>query len=279
MNENTTGKEPDKQSGIMTRKKPKPIRRSRRRVYRKRRLGRLGTAALVCGMLCVIFTAGAVTAQYLWFDVLKQPGSVHQVSEKLPPQSYLRISMTYLPVKVEVYDGAEIAVDYIGETGLTVEATSDYEWSIKQTEDFALSLFAPDMFDYGLRVKLPRQQYRDITISTGSGDVRVESLAAHALTVTTRDGNITLIDTSANTAVTTRSGDISAVFGDDIRKTGYQLMFDSKTGRLTTDFFRKGYDNASGDVLIAFGEQPLRFDAVTDSGDVTFMRGAGTALQ
>jgi hypothetical protein len=270
MSDNTSGKESDKRDKI--KKSPRRFRRHKR-VYRKWKLGKLGTAALVCGMLCVIFTAGAATMQYLWFEVLKQPHSVHQVSERIAPHAYLRISMTYLPVKLEVYDGAEITVDYMGETGLTVEETSDYEWSIKQTEDFALPLFAPDMFDYGLTVRVPKQQYRDITISAGSGDVRVEGIAAHALTVTTRDGNITLIDTRANTAVTTRSGDISAVFGDDIRKIGYQLMFDSKTGRLTTDFFRKQFDGAVGDVLIAFGEQPLRFDAVTDSGDLLFQRG------
>jgi hypothetical protein len=277
---NNNAETPDKQGKIpagetkpQRRKKSFRLLRRRKRVYRKWRLGRLGTAALLCGVLCAVFTAGAFAAQYVWFDVLKKPGSMHQLSRNIPPHSYLRISMTYLPVTLTVYDGDEIIIDYIGETALTVEETYDYEWSVKQAEDFALSLFAPEMFGYGLTVKIPRQEYRDISISTGSGDVTVDGLIAHALTVTTRDGDIHLSDTRANTSVITRSGDIDAVFGDNIRDVGYQLMFDSNSGRLTTDFFRKALDDAAGDVLIAFGDEPLRFDAVTDSGDVTFMRG------
>ena len=84
--------------------------------------------------------------------------------------------------------------------------------SITAGSDFVVSLFAGRESEFGLYLYLPRRSFRDITIITGLGDVKIGRVDSRELTVLTESGDILCEDMVSLGKLTTTSGYININF-------------------------------------------------------------------
>jgi hypothetical protein len=238
--------------------------------------------------LAVIFGALAVITQLFAFEMFGWESTVHRERREIdvPEWGSISISSADIPLRVYTYDGEKIIVEYIGETALIINE-DPLDFHISRVEDFTLSLFSRDVLNYGMVVMLPRQTYREIKLTSASGDIFAEDISSELLGVTSRTGNISLYAIEGLITVSTRQGDVSAEFisftdfcaietdSGDVKiimpeRFSVDLTFLTDTGRLTSDFFRREYRSHEGDMYLIAGDNPLRFTVRTGSGNLHF---------
>jgi hypothetical protein len=231
--------------------------------------------AVICGGL-------AIASHYLAYELFGWTSTVYRERRELSPNRHISISSADMPLEVFTHDGDKIIVEYTGETELLIYE-DELELRISRVEDFALSLFSRDKFNYVMRVWLPAgyyAQYEDIRLTSASGNIHAGGIRAVTLTATSRSGNVRLSAIEAELEINTRSGDVDIEFDSftaearvnagtgDVRvfmPDGHNVRLDfiTDSGGFTSDFF--DYD-------ILPTAPPISFTVFTDTGNLEFNR-------
>ena len=154
---------------------------------------------------------------------------------------YIDLELLRLDVNIEPYDGDEIRVCYYNDLPLDVEL-GDNRLSISESDRFVISLFAGSGANFGLEIYLPRESYREISVSTASGNVEVGRVDSGKLSIVTESGNITCRDTVSLCNLTTTEGFISADFeavingGELLSRRGNAEIFIPERKSIAVDF-------------------------------------------
>lgn len=242
-------------------------------------------AALLSGI-------GAVIFQLLAVKLFGWQSTVHREEINLPFKAYLNINVTNIPLKVDIYDGEEIKISYINETAVFVEE-NEYSYTINQDADFALSLFSLDVLNYHIEILLPDKIYREVQITSASGNVEFLNTYTKSLDITSRSGDITVNYAVGNIRLKNASGNIAVQFTDYNEISSLEnrsgnitvempsgravwLEFLTETGVFTSDFFRKEYKDIKGDIFLASKENAKKLSVNTTSGNLSFMKIAET---
>jgi hypothetical protein len=236
--------------------------------------------------LAAAFGVLAVITQHFAFELFGWTSTVHRERRELESSLYISINSADIPLRVYTHDGSRIIVEYIGETALLIEEEEN-ELKISRVEDFTLSLFSRDVLNYGMTVLLPRQTYREVKLTSASGDIHAVNINSELFSATSRTGSVNLHAVEALIAVSTRQGDVNAEFvsftdscaietdSGDVSvnmppRSAVDLTFLTDTGRLTSDFFRREYRAHEGDMYLITGDNPHRFTVRTGSGSLFF---------
>ncbi|MDR2531668.1 MAG: DUF4097 domain-containing protein [Oscillospiraceae bacterium] len=236
--------------------------------------------------LALLSGGAALLAQIYAHELFGWTSTVHRERREVTPAERVNISSADIPLEVFTYDGEKIIVEYIGESALVI-AEDESGLRIFREEDFTLSLFSTDILNYAMTVWLPKQTYKEVRLTTASGDINAENISAEFISVTSRTGNIDLYDIEGLASISTRYGDVKVEFVNftDIcvidTETGktevimptrfpVRLDFLTDTGSFTSDFFRREYDGHQGDLYLVTGVNPVRITVRTGSGSLYF---------
>ncbi len=184
-------------------------------------------------------------------------GSARQGDDYFPLCEYINVDLLKTPVTVIPYDGDRIHLLWKNDVPLTADI-GDNSLTISESSEFVVSLFAGDTGDYGMKLYLPREYYRDIVIYTATGDVAIGDVDSDRITVVTNSGDILSENTRSLCSLATGSGDIrldfySVIAGSSIQsRTGnaeiifpegssVALDFETDTGELKTDLIGGSY--------------------------------------
>ena len=209
-------------------------------------------------------------------------GSAMQGEEYFPLCEYISVDLLRTPVAVTPYDGDRIRFLWNNDVPLKAEV-GDNSLTITESSDVVISLFAGDTSDYGLRLYLPREYYRDVVIYTSSGNVTLGDIDSDRITVVTNSGDILSEDTRSLCSLATGSGDItldfySVIAGSSIQsRTGsaeliypkgssVALDFETDTGELKTDLLKGSF---SGSRMYSFNGGGHLIHASLESGVLT----------
>lgn len=121
---------------------------------------------------------------------------------------YIELNLLKMNAEIISYDGDEIRVCYKNNLPLIVEH-GDNSIKISEDERFVISLFAGSQSEFGVSVYLPERSYREISVVTGGGNVRVGRVDSRQLNVITETGDITFNDAVSQFNISTTSGFIS----------------------------------------------------------------------
>lgn len=124
---------------------------------------------------------------------------------------YVYIDLQRLDVVIIPYDGDEIRVSYKNDLPLSFD-TGDNSLSITESKDFVVSLFAGSESEFGLYLYLPGRSYREISVTTGIGNVKIGRVDSGQLDVLTETGDIVCESVVSMCRLTTTSGFISMDF-------------------------------------------------------------------
>lgn len=241
--------------------------------------------------LLIIFTAAAlisgsaaVLTQIAAVGIFGWKSTVYREEYSLPFKSYLNINVTNIPLYIDIHDGDEIIILYKNETALIIEE-NDYSCTISQDADFAFSLYSLDLLDYSLRIMLPDKVYREVTISSASGNVEFLKAYALSLNINSRSGDIAVTEAVGNMRLKNRYGNITADF-IEYRENCFlesesgsvtvtmprdrliKLEFLTESGSFTSDFFKKEYKNRAGNFFTVNGENAKILSVTTSSGNL-----------
>lgn len=124
---------------------------------------------------------------------------------------YIDIDLQSLDVTVIPSDSDEIRVSYKNDLPLAFEL-GDNSLSITESKDFVVSLFAGSESEFGLYLFLPERSYREVSVTTGTGNVRIGRVDSQQLNVLTESGDIVCENMVSLSRLTTTSGYISVDF-------------------------------------------------------------------
>lgn len=140
----------------------------------------------------------------------------------LPFCEYIDIELLRLDVTVIPTDDDEIRISYIDDVPINVD--TDYnKITISESDDFVISLFAGSRSDLGLYVYLPREIYRSVRISTGSGNVNVGRVDSELLSVATDSGDILWENACCLGNISSSTGNARIVFDTVVSETSVML--------------------------------------------------------
>lgn len=169
--------------------------------------------------LLAVCAAGAVVFGVIAFLMRGAPHSAGAGgSFTFPLQEYLDLNLQRLDVRLVLYDGDEITVEYKNDRPLEMEV-GDNSLVITESDKFVVSLFAGKEADFGITVYLPRTVYRDVDIYTGTGDVDVEGIDCKKLSVITESGDIKINNMGYQAKISTTSGNVDLDMGAVVRGT------------------------------------------------------------
>ena len=220
--------------------------------------------ALICGSM-------AFLTQHSAEELFGWTSTVHRERVELAPNRHISISSADIPLEVYTHDGTQIIVEYVGETALIIYE-DELEIKISREEDFTLSLFSLDKFNYKMRVWLPsysHTQYEEIKLISASGSIYAENIKSASISATSRSGNVEFSGTEGEVIINTRTGNVK-VFMPFTYETDLSYMTES--GLFSSDFFGTHYSAEQGGIYISSGENPERFTVLTDTGNLEFNR-------
>lgn len=212
------------------------------------------------------FTSGAVDETYT-FD----------------PLNYLYINCTNLDVEIKRGDSDKIIVEYLNEAPLIIEQT-DSVIRLTQNDEFKLSFLTADMFSYKMTVYLPQKQYKFLYIATVSGNINISGTASDSLSLSTKDGEISLSDIDSELDIKAVSSDIKCVFSTlnapvHIENTSGTselilpeeaelcLKYSAKKGALFSELLAADYTDFDGELILnTAGTQPVMCEYITENG-------------
>ena len=121
---------------------------------------------------------------------------------------YIDINLLKLNVQIVPYDGEKIRIAYRNSLPLIIER-GDNRISVSEDERFVISLFPEAQTDFGISVYLPERSYREISVNTGPGNVRIGRVDSRLITAVTENGNITFSDAVSQFNISTTEGFVS----------------------------------------------------------------------
>lgn len=137
--------------------------------------------------------------------------TVAQGEEHFSLCDYIDIDLQSLDVTIFPTGDDEIRVSY--KNALPLDITlGDNSISITESKDFVVSLFAGRESEFGLYLFLPERSYREISVTTGTGNVKLGRVDFGQLVVLTESGDIVCEDMVSLGRLTTTSGYISVDF-------------------------------------------------------------------
>ena len=195
---------------------------------------------------------------------------------------YLDIDLLKLPVILTPYDGEKISVSYASDLPLEF-STGDNSLKITESEEFVISLFTGDPAQYGLYVYLPHRLYRDISVYSGQGNIKIGRIDCGSLSVTTNSGDILCDDLISFGRFTTTDGSIFVNYDEIVPETeifsrrgdvdldfpkgsSVSVEFETQTGRCNTDLWNGA---VTGSYTYSFngGRHPIK--ATLEKGTLT----------
>lgn len=237
----------------------------------------------VINRLIIITLAAAILFGAIAFHYRDaEHDSIFREELTFPMYEYLDISLLKLPIIISPYDGNKISVSYAGD--LPLEFTEgDNSLKITESDRFVISLFTGDSAQYGLRVYLPQGLYRNISVYSGTGDIKVGRIDCNSLTVTTGSGNILCDDLISLGRFTTTSGSIFVNYDEIVPSTevfsrrgnvsldfpknsSVSVEFETQTGSCVTDL----WDGAvTGSYTYSFNGGRHKIKATLEKGTLT----------
>lgn len=121
---------------------------------------------------------------------------------------YIEINLLKLNVEIIPYSGDKIRVCYKNNLPLIIEH-GDNSISISEDEKFVISLFPGSQSRFGLSVYLPERSYREISVVTGGGDVKIGRVDSRLLKVLTESGDILFENAVSQFSISTTEGFVS----------------------------------------------------------------------
>lgn len=121
---------------------------------------------------------------------------------------YIEINLLKLNVEIIPYSGDKIRVCYKNNLPLIIEH-GDNSISISEDEKFVISLFPGSQSKFGLSVYLPERSYREISVVTGGGDVKIGRVDSRLLKVLTESGDILFENAVSQFSISTTEGFVS----------------------------------------------------------------------
>lgn len=208
--------------------------------------------------------------------------TVRQGEREFPLCEYINVNLQRLPVTVIPYDDECIRVSYKNDLPLDF-TVGDNRLSITESEKFVVSLFTGSESEFGLYIYLPDEIYREITLYTGSGGVKIGRVDSRKLSVITESGDIMCENMITTGKFTTTSGFISldieeVISGTEIfsRKGDACVMFPSgssvavdfktQTGQCVTDLWG---GQVTGSYLYGFNGGGKLIEASLEKGILT----------
>ncbi len=157
--------------------------------------------------------------------------SVFRDELTLPICEYIDVDLMRLPVIIVPYDGEKISVSYTSDLPIMI-STGDNSLKITESDEFMISLFTGIGSDFGLYLYLPRHVFRDISVYTNVGDVKIGRVDSYNISVTTNSGDILCDNLIAPGSFTTTSGKIAVNYNEIITK----IEIFSREGDVDLDF-------------------------------------------
>lgn len=241
-------------------------------------------------LMIVFLCAGIVflgAAYGLYRFYAENTGFTSGVTEKtyvFDALNYINISTTNLNVEVRPIDGDRIIVEYLNDSPLIVENT-DSIIRLTQDDSFTLSFLTMDMLRYKMTIHLPEKQYKQLFISTVSGNVDFSDIKTDVLEIVTKNGTINLDGTDSELSIKATDADIHCNFyalDKPVRienthgtaellipgEAKIRLSYTAKHGKLFSDLFSVHYGSWEGDLLL--------YNAETGATLTEFITGDGT---
>lgn len=217
-----------------------------------------------------------------WFRDLPHDSGTEDVLT-FPLQEYLSIDIQRLNVSIIPSDEEEIRVEYKNERPLIFEI-GDNELMISEDVKFVVKLFADDRSDYGVKIYLPRTDYRDISIYTGTGRINVGEISCQKLSAVTETGDINIESMDYLSSVTSTSGRITANIARIVAETSFlnrdgdidivlppessvAVDYKTKDGECNTDMIS---GKIFGSYLYAFNGGRRRIEVTAEHGTFSF---------
>ncbi|MBO6302449.1 MAG: DUF4097 family beta strand repeat protein [Ruminiclostridium sp.] len=210
-------------------------------------------------------------------------GAVTETAELETPRELVVIT-TSMPVTVRYGDTENVTVSYTASLPLIFTEEKGM-LRITQDDSFTMSLFSASSENTGITVTLPHKVYERISLSSSSGSVTSESLAADTLEFSTKSGALKLIGIDERASVRTESGtvyaDVSSFSGDMTINAGsgdvtlimpeelsMYLEFLTESGRFTSKRFDRLYHEKYGDAAAILGDGRSKLTVNTTSGSL-----------
>ncbi len=181
---------------------------------------------------------------------------------------YIDIDLLKLPVTVIPYEKDKISVSYASDLPL-VFSTGDNLLKITESEEFVISLFTEGSKDFGLYLYLPQTLFRDISIYTGTGSVKVGRVDCHNLSVITNSGDILCENLLSRGRFTTTSGRISINYDEIVT----EIEIFSRKGSVDLDFPKKSSVSVEFETLSGTCSTDMWGGSVTGSHVYSFNGG------
>ena len=163
----------------------------------------------IVNRLLIITAAAAVIFGALAF-VFRNAGhdNAAEGDESFSVCEYIEINLVKLNAEIIPYDGDEIRVCYKNNLPLIIEH-GDNSITISEDEKFVISLFPGSQSEFGVSVYLPERSYREISVVTGGGNVKVGRVDSKLLKVITENGDISFNNAVSQFNISTTSGFVS----------------------------------------------------------------------
>ena len=195
---------------------------------------------------------------------------------------YINIDLPSLPITLIPYDGERISVTYTSDLPL-VFTLGDNLLSVAESEEFVISIFTEGENELGLYMYLPNKIFRDISVYSGTGNIKIGRVDCFNLSVITNSGDIHIENLLSHGSFTTTSGDISVNYKEIITESeifsrngdveitfpkngSVAVEFETQTGRCVTDLWG---GNVNGSYVYSFNGGRRSIKATLQKGTLT----------
>lgn len=208
--------------------------------------------------------------------------SVFREELSFPLCEYIDIDLLKLPVTIIPYDGERISITYTSDLPLLF-STGDNLLKVTESEEFVISLFTGRNNDFGLYMYLPNRLFRDISVYSGTGNIKIGRVDCNNLSVITNSGDIRCENLLSRGSFTTTSGRISINYDEIVteaeifsrngdvdlnfpNKSSVAVEFETQTGSCVTDLW-DGF--VTGSYLYSFNGGKKVIKATLEKGTLT----------
>lgn len=232
--------------------------------------------ATLCGSLAV--------ASFLTLNVFTDmyQSNVHRDFYEFEPVNYVVIEALNVDVDVQCWDGDKIQIYYNCDAEAEIEQLGS-KITLKQQPSFVISLFAFDKYNYGITVKLPRERYKKLSVSSNSGDITVCGIPCDVLDISAKSGDVLAEDISSQLLLYNEKGYSNLNFSEfeqqaiietesgkaDVHlpeSADYFLHFTTENGVVFSD---KEKLPLRKDISKAYGASPVKLAISTTDGVVS----------
>ena len=179
----------------------------------------------------VICAAGALLfALMAFFFPSDSSAAIQQYDKYIPLCEYIDIELLQTDVEIIPYEGDKLRLAYRSEVPIKVKR-GDNTLKISESDKFYISFLSGDTANYGLYLYVPQTAFRELTVYTSSGNVRIGGVNCDRITAVTNSGSITAENTVSRSHLTTGTGDTSLEF--DLLVRGCEIQTRSGNAHIT----------------------------------------------